>query len=92
MFQLFSLLCCSRYFHIASVYLNVVYVSHTCCRFIFQMFHQRLMLHSSVFVLQVFCVSEVYMFRESWGHGPGAGKERGEPGPVDGVHDTPGVL
>ena len=34
-----SILCCSKWFHIANYKLDVSCVSHTCCKCIFQIFH-----------------------------------------------------
>jgi hypothetical protein len=58
MFQLFSVLCCSKRFHVASYncfILNVSYVSHTCCK---SMFLNILSVFQSyvAFMLQVFYV------------------------------------
>jgi hypothetical protein len=73
-------------------YLDVVYVLHTCCKWMSQLFYLlRRMLLSSVSCCKCLCFRG--MFKESWGHSPGAG-ERGTASrrPADGPRGAPEVL
>jgi hypothetical protein len=51
-------------------YLDIVYISHTCCKCMFQMFHllQMYVAFKCFHVASVSCFR--VMFRESLGHGP----------------------
>jgi hypothetical protein len=70
-----SVLCCSKCFHVASYkyfILDVAYVSHICCKCMFQMFHPlHTYLHSSVS-----CCTSFMLFRESGCAGSDGGTAR----------------
>ena len=71
-------------------YLDVVYVSHTCYKCMFQIFHpsQTYVAFKCFHVASVSCFRD--MFRESWGHGPGAGgKGTASRGAADGARGAP---
>ena len=82
-------------------YLNVVYILHTCCKYMSQLFHLlRCMLLSSLSCCKCLCFRG--MFRESWGHGLDAGEgarrakgrrmaRTASRGPADGARGMPRV-
>jgi hypothetical protein len=74
-------------------YLDVAYVSYTCCKYMFQIFHLlQTYVAFKYFMLQVFYVSEVCS-ESHWGHGLGA-VVRGAvcQGPAGGARGAPRVL
>ena len=83
------MLCCNKCFHVASCrcfILDVAYVSHICCKCMFQMFH----------LLQTYVAFKCFMlqvFQRVTGAWPGLqGKGRDEPGLADGGRGAPRVL